>query len=792
MNDHALQVLEYDRLREFVSRSAASGPGTARVLELEPSADAAEVLSRLAETREFLQLLQAGEEPPLEGIRDIGPSLTKLGTSGVMLQPAELLNIASTLAAGRRVRAFFTRIAGREIRAVSGTAPLLVARARAVTPLREIEDAISAAIDDSGEVKDSASPELRRVRKLLARVRDEILDRLEKVLRAADAQDVVQDQVITVRDDRYVVPLRPGFQKTVKGVIHGRSGSRATLFVEPLEVLEQNNRLAELRAEEREEAERVLRELTARVAEEGGAIAATLDALAGIDCIGARARFGSAYHCTVPLLSEGRGLRLRTARHPLLAIKAGSIGAVVPNDVELAGEGAALIISGPNAGGKTVVLKTVGLLCLMAQAGIPVTAGEGSELPVFSDFFADIGDEQSLEQDLSTYSSHVRRIAEILRGADRSSLVLLDELGAGTDPAEGAALGSAVLQRLLDRGCMTVVTTHHGSLKLFGSRTAGAVNAAMEFDADTLRPTYHFIPGRPGRSYGLDMAARIGVPEEVVRDARARLTGDEAGLDRLLEQVEQDACRLRQEREQAEADRSAAERLRLDAESRTKEAAGEAREMRLQAKRDAREVLAGLRQKLKELSRTAAMNTADIQTERRSVESLAERLEPREEEREEPLPAVPCELHPGDRVRVPRIRKTGSVLFVHRDAVEIDAGGMKLRLPSREVVPIVRAPGAERHAARGWSADLAEREGVPDRLNLLGMRVDEALAEVERFIDRAGMQGLQQVLVIHGLGTGALKAAVTEHLKGHVLVASIRPGEPAEGGAGVTVAELKK
>ncbi|HEY5996606.1 MAG TPA: Smr/MutS family protein, partial [Candidatus Deferrimicrobiaceae bacterium] len=447
--------------------------------------------------------------------------------------------------------------------------------------------------------------------------------------------------------------------------------------------------------------------------------------------------------------------------------------------------------SGPNAGGKTVVLKTIGLLCLMAQSGMPVTADEGSELPVFTDVFADIGDEQSLEEDLSTFSSHVGRIAEILRGADRSSLVLLDELGSGTDPAEGAALGSAVLQRLLDRGCMTVVTTHHGSLKLFGSRTAGAVNAAMEFDAETLKPTYRFIPGRPGRSYGLDMAARIGVPEEVIRDARSRLTGDEAALDRLLEQVEQDSRKLRQEREQAEADRLAAGKLKAEAAALAKTAADEARDARARARHEARDVIADLRQKLKDLSRADAMARADVQAERRSVEDLARQLEPAAEEIGEQLPEVPFDVHAGDRVRMPRLKKTGTVLFVHKDGIEIDAGGVKLRLPVREVVPVGQ-PAAPDRTAAGWSADLQEREGLPDRLNLLGMRVDEALAEIDRFIDRAGMQGFHQVLVIHGLGTGALKAAVTEFLKGHPLVASLRPGEPAEGGAGVTVAELKK
>jgi DNA mismatch repair protein MutS2 len=790
MNGHALRVLEYDRLRELVSRAASSDPGRERVLELEPASDGATATLLLAETAEFMQLLQAGEEPPLDGVRDIGSSLARLGVNGAVLQPAELLNIAATLATGRKVKAFFTRITGRSGRSVIATVPLLSARASEITPLKEIEDAVTGALDDTGEVKDSASPELRRLRKLIARVRDEVLHRLEKVLRAAGTQSVVQEQVITVRDDRYVVPLKPGFRQSVKGVVHGRSGSRATLFVEPLEVLEQNNRLAELRAEEREETARILRELTECMAGRAGEMTSSLRALASIDCIGARARFGAAVHGTVPMLSPGRGLRLREARHPLLVTK--QTGSVVPNDLDLTEGRRTLIISGPNAGGKTVVLKTVGLLCLMAQSGIPVTAGEGSELPPFSDVFADIGDEQSLEQDLSTFSSHIQRIAEILRSADRDSLVLLDELGAGTDPAEGAALGSAVLQQLLHRGCTTVVTTHHSGLKLFGSRTAGAVNAAMEFDAETLRPTYRFLPGMPGRSYGLDMAARIGVPDDVVRDARSRLSGDEAGLDRLLEQVERDSRRLRQEREQAEEDRITAKRLRTEAEALAKAASEEARSTRLRAKQDARDVLADLRQKLKDLARSPSMSIAEVESERRSVEVLAERLEPRDDEYDEHATALPQDLHPGDRVRVPRLRKTGSVLFVHKDGIEIDSGGLKLRVPAREVMLLHDAAAPGNAATTGWSADLEVRAGIPDRLNLRGMRVEEALAEVERFLDRANMQGFQSVLVIHGLGTGALKSAVTGFLKGHPLIASLRPGEPSEGGAGVTVAGLKR
>jgi DNA mismatch repair protein MutS2 len=801
MNDHALRVLEFDRLREIVAGYARSEAGRRAVAGGRPAADAATVAELLAETREYLGLLRSGEHPPLDGIQDVRSAVDRLAVAGAALQPPELLGIASTLAAGRRIKAYFDRIGAADAGAGGGSArrvpaaPLLAGRAGRMTPLKHLEEAIHTVLDASGEVKDSASPDLRRIRKLAGRVRDEILGRMDRILRSIEAQQIVQEQVITVRDDRYVIPLKPNFRQSIRGVVHGQSGSRATLFVEPLEVLEQNNRLAELRMEERDEIERILQELAAQLAAERQPIASMLDVLEHLDAAQARSRFGFDLGGVVPELSGERRLRLTAARHPLLVWKQRTGGGrpVVPNDISLSGDRKALIISGPNAGGKTAVLKTIGLLSLMAQAGMPVTADEGSELPVFSDVFADIGDEQSLEQDLSTFSSHMRSVAEILRSARQDALVLLDELGSGTDPAEGAALGSAVLARLLESGCLTVATTHHSSLKLFGARTEGAVNGAMEFDPGTLKPTYRFIPGRPGRSYGLDMADRLGVPGAVVRDARSRLAADETALDRLLEQVEQDARLMRIDREAAESERLTAQKLKQEAEAAARTAAEASRDIRTRAQQDAREVLAALRQKFKELSRAADIGRAAVQAERRTVDALVQRLAGEEIEQQQAGAHEGREFHAGERVRLPKLNKTGIVLFVHKDALEVDAGGIRLRIPAGDAVPLAdAAPQAGRGAASGWGADLQEREGAVDRLLLLGKRVDEALDAVDRFLDRAGIDGLRQVTVIHGLGSGALKEAVTAFLKAHPLVASIRPGEPAEGGAGVTVAELKR
>ena len=702
--------------------------------------------------------------------------------------------MATTLGAGRRIKKFFQRFDGKGTGA-KPQAPLLCAQAAKIQPLKQIEDAVISAIDDKAEVKDSASPALRKVRKQIVRTREDILGRMSGILQDSSFQKVIQEPVITVRDDRYVLPLKPNFRQSLNGVVHGQSGSRSTLFVEPLEILEQNNRLAELRMEEREEVERILRELTSLMTGEADAIEVTIEALAGIDAVYARARFGIEYEGTVPTLSADRTIRLRASRHPLLAVKfKNAVGnkSVTTNDIELSSRDRALILSGPNAGGKTVILKTVGLLSLMAQSGIPVTADEGSELPCFASVFADIGDEQSLEQDLSTFSSHVRQIAKILRQADRDSLVLLDELGSGTDPNEGAGLGAAVLESLIERGCITLVTTHHNALKLFGSQTSGAVNAAMEFDPQTLKPTYRLIPGRPGRSYGLDMATRLGVPDEVIDRARARISEDDIRLETLLKQVEDDSRLLASERELLEKDRTSAKQERIEAEALLRAAKEEARAVKTKTKEEAREVLSSLRLKLRELSHAAAREQADIRKTASEVEALAQKLQPAEVELQAANAPMP-DLHRGDRIKLVRVNKTGIVLGSYPGMIEIEVDGKKIRLPPGEVIPIDPVPHGQKTSwAPGWGADLHEEEGPLDRLNLLGLRVNEALAEVERFIDRVGMSNLTVVTIIHGLGTGALKTAVTKFLKNHPLISSIRPGEPAEGGAGVTVAELKK
>ncbi len=797
MNEHTLRVLEYDKLITIAAGYAASAPGRAALSATLPAADSGTAGARLEETREFISILRSGESPPLDGIKDISAALERLGVAGAMLSPAELFDIASTLSSARRVKTFFKRFEGRGAETGVGSR-LLCGRSEGIRPLKHLEDGIFRAIDEKGEVKDSASRELGRIRRQIGRTREDIIQRLSRIIQGGETHKVIQEPVITVRDDRYVLPLKPGFRQSLKGVVHGQSSSRATLFVEPLDVLDQNNRLSELRISEREEVERILRELTGALYVEFGTLRENFGTVTHIDAVYGRARFGVEFGCSVPEISSEGRIRLRGARHPLLlwrtpAHSEGRGREIIPCDIEIGGPNLILIISGPNAGGKTVVLKTIGLLCLMAQAGLPVTAAGGSELPVFGSVFADIGDEQSLEQSLSTFSSHAGRIADILRDAGKDTLVLLDELGTGTDPAEGAALGAAVLERLLERGCVTITTTHHNILKLFGAETDGVMNAAMEFDPRTLMPTYRFIPGRPGRSYGLSMAARLGVPQGVVERAAEKLGKDDARLEGLLEKLEIESRGMESQKRLLAAELDAARQARAEAEASLRSAREEARSIAQRGRGEIREVLSALKLKLKELSSAHTVEQAEAKKIGAEIETQSRRIFALEQEQPPVSNAAVTNFTSGRRVRMPRLGKTGTVLASHKGMIEIEAGGIRLKVPADEVAPLENvSQAAPDSTPPGWSAGLSDDEELPLRLNILGMRVDEAIAEVERHIDMAAVRGRSVITIVHGLGTGALKTAVAALLKTHPLIAATRPGDPAEGGAGATVAELRK
>lgn len=793
MNAHALAVLEFDRVLALVAERASSAPGAERLRALRPTTDltAAEAEhTRVAAMRALVES-EGGWSP--EPIPDLGRALHRLRVAHAALEPTDLLGVAQLLRSGRLTR-----------QALSATDRPAMAIA-VLAPLRDrlyrneaLEQAITQVIGDDGAVRDDASPALRRIRRELRASEGELIALLERALSRLEPHQRVPDMSVTVRNGRYVIPVRREARAVVGGIVHDASATGATLFVEPPAAIEACNRIRELEADELREIDRLLAELSDRARPFVAELADSLEAQITLDTLYARARFAADFGCgTIQLVPPGQGFRIVGARHPLLLAQGIT---VVPFDLEMAPGERTLLVSGPNTGGKTVLLKTLGLLSLMAQAGIPVPVATGSTVVVYDDVFADIGDEQSIEASLSTFSAHLRNIAEILRTAGPGSLVLLDELGAGTDPTEGAALGGAVLEALTDRGTMTVATTHLGALKELASEVDGVVNASLQFDAEALAPTYLLIKGIPGRSYGLGIARRLGLPAEVLERAEARVPQVERDVSALLASLEAREGELRQrEQEVAAATREAQERAHRLAERernlRQREVAFE-RESRREARRYLLDARAEVERTIRELKRAASPEAVDeaARAARQHVEGLAEQERQRLEqlEHEETQTEGPArttgEPQPGDLVRVePMGGRLGRLIERRDDGWLVAMGAVKMYFPSSAVHSVPEA--AADAAAIPVRGDLPEVE-APSEIDLRGLRVAEIDEVILQALDAAIRADLRTLRIIHGKGTGALRDRVAEMLRKDTRVRSFRLGAWNEGGAGVTVAEL--
>ena len=592
MDEHSLRVLEFYKVRELLAGYASSEPGALMARKLLPSGDRAAVERALREAGELRHRLDVGREFPIGGLRDISVSLGKSAVEGAALRPGELLNVLSVARTSRLMKDALGKS--------RNDGPLLAERSASLGIFDTLEFEITHAIGEDGEVLDGASFDLKRIRRNLTTLRTRINRELEAIIH--EHAKAVQEPVITVRDDRYCLSLKPGFRQYLQGIVHDTSASGATVFVEPEKTVELNNRLATSRAEEEREIERVLWRLTEAVRELREGLLASFAELVALDVLYAKAGYALATGGSMPAIRDGGVVELREARHPLL-IKAKGIDGTVPVDVRLGKDFTTLVITGPNTGGKTVVLKTAGLLCLMAQAGMLIPAGPDSALSVFDNISSDIGDEQSVEQSLSTFSSHIGQIARILQaGEGKNSLVLLDELGAGTDPAEGSALGVAIIAELHKRGARVIVTTHHGALKVFAANTPGVMNASVEFDPETLMPTYKLLVGRPGRSNALVVAERLGMPASVVESARKTRGSGEAALDTLIERLEGESAAAREDRTRAAAEMAAAREDRLRMQEALRRSDDERREAVRRAKEKASTILSALRFKLAKVS----------------------------------------------------------------------------------------------------------------------------------------------------------------------------------------------
>lgn len=785
MEQWTLKSLEYEQVKEYLKKQAATVLGKEKADQLMPDARTHRVQDRLDSTREGMDVIRLKGDVPFGGVRDIRSSIRRAEMEG-MLTESECLDIASTISAGRKIKSFL-----RQIEEEEAPLPILRGFTEEVESLDAIEKEIFHTIDEQAIVKDQASPGLGKIRSQIGEARKQINQTLQGMIRNSHYTKMMQEAIITQRFDRYVIPVKMEYRSQFPGIVHDQSSSGATLFIEPEVVVKWNNRLRELELAEKKEVEKVLWRLTRLIGEETESLKKNTEILAELDLIMACARFGYQVKGVVPRISEST-VSLKKARHPLIDAED-----VVPIDLEMGETYQAIIITGPNTGGKTVTLKTVGLFALMTQSGIPIPAEEGSVMPVFSGVYADIGDEQSIEQNLSTFSGHLTNIIRILGQIDKKSLVLFDELGAGTDPTEGAALAISILEHVIRQGCLVMATTHYSELKLFAHTHPKAINASVEFDVKTLKPTYRLLIGVPGSSNAFAISKRLGLPDGLIKTAKAHLSTDENRMEEMI-------TSLTEERKEAEEDRNQAEMLRKEAEglyqdlkqkweqleeekAHIKEKARlEAQAIIKKAEREAEAVLKELQSWIK--ARPQDLKEHELIDARARLKNAVPEWEwPKKQKKNTGKKET---LHVGDEVRVLSVNQTGTIVDEMGDGLfQVQVGFLKMKIHKDQLEkrssPKPVATEKMRTTVKRSTAD------VKPECDIRGKLVEEALIEIDNYLDKAILAGYKQVFLIHGKGTGALRSGVQEYLRRQRHVKGFRLGNHGEGGSGVTVVELK-
>ncbi len=799
MNPKHLHTLELPKILERLARHADFSASNELALALTPSLYLPEARERQAETSEARRLLSVKPDVSIGGARDVRPLLQQAVRSAMLL-PSDLLDVRQTLIAARDLKRTLVRLGDQF--------PRLADIAGRIQECPGLVAEIGRCINErNGEVLDSASPDLARIRRELEVTHQRLLDRLNRIIGSPQNGPYLQEAFVTQRQGRYVIPLRADFKGRIPGIIHDQSASGATLFIEPLATVELNNQWRQLQLDEEEEVRRILFALTDLVAKEAKPIGWTVEALAELDLALAKAKYADELDAVEPEWVDrpgpGTPIKLRDARHPLLNPKT-----VVPVDVVFPPETFILVITGPNTGGKTVTLKTIGLLAAMAQAGLHIPAAEGSTLPVFRAIYADIGDEQSIEQSLSTFSSHLTNIVRILAECDAASLVVLDELGAGTDPVEGSALARAILGHLRERGVTTFVATHYSELKAYAHNTPGVTNASVEFDAETLAPTYHLTVGLPGRSNAFAIAQRLGLDTSIIQAAQTMVSPEAMQTETLLHAIKAELDAAVRERAAAEAARAQLEARLAELNQRLAHLDRERRDILNAARADARREIKAVRQELRSLreqwtsqSPPAAsmppLRKLEEETEAK-LEALEATITTAEETPPPPQPAYRGPLQPGDKVWVEPLQALGEVISSQRGEVEVQLGRFRTAVRRKQVELRERAGGVPpaEAATADEAPDYTPRVRVPTpespglELDLRGQTAEEALHRLDLYLDDAYLVGLPWVRIIHGKGTGVLRAAVRDALRNHPLVSSCQAGDEREGGDGVTIAKL--
>ncbi|UTR15549.1 endonuclease MutS2 [Salipaludibacillus sp. LMS25] len=780
------RILEYDKMKKQLIEFASSSLGKQRVKELLPSFEFESIKEAQTRTQEGAKVIRLKGQVPLGGLRDIRESLKRAKIGG-LLSEHELLDISSTIYSSRRFKNFVETLVEEDIEMT--VLPELV---KDIVPLTDLEREINQAIDENGGVLDSASPALRTIRQQIRSYESGIRSKLESITRSTSGRKMLSDAIITIRNDRYVIPVKAEYRSHFGGMVHDQSASGATLFVEPESVVQMNNQLRESRMKENQEIQRILHVLSGQVSMEVDALTTNVSVMTEVDFIFAKALYSHSIKAIEPKLNTDGFIKMDKARHPLIPADE-----IVPIDIELGGEFSSLVITGPNTGGKTVTLKTVGLLTLMVQSGLHIPCEEGSEAAIFQKIFADIGDEQSIEQSLSTFSSHMTNIVNIMEEVDFQSLVLFDELGAGTDPTEGAALAISILDRVYNVGAKVIATTHYSELKGYAYNREGVKNASVEFDVDTLRPTYRLLIGVPGRSNAFAISRRLGLSAHIIEEAKGHITADSNKMENMISS-------LGDSRKQAEREMEEAERLRKEAEqihhalAQEMEKLEEEKEKVLQS---AEEKAAESIKKAKEEAEQIIEELRDIQKNNPAVKDhelidakkRLELAEPTLTTKKKPVPVKHKpdvdKLIPGDEVKVVSFDQKGHIVDkVNDKEYYVQLGMMKMKVRKEDLLYINRPKAVETKPL----ATIRGREAhVKTELDLRGERYENAMLEVEKYLDDAVLAGYHQVSIIHGKGTGALRKGVQELLKNHRNVQETRLGTQGEGGSGVTVVSLK-
>ena len=791
MNDRALRVLEYNKIIKMLRDRTVSSLGRSYVEKLKPDSDFFEVEASLKETTHALAYLWRKGGAPFGGIHDVRAAVKRVDI-GSVLSISELLRIGDVLRCSRNIKQFLTNDIPSEWQ--DNTALEL---GRQINVLRSLEEEISNAIISEEEISDRASPELSSVRRSIRQKQEGIKDRLFSIIRSSEYRKILQDAVVTLRGDRYVIPVKQEYKAQVPGLVHDMSSSGATVFVEPLSIVEANNEIKALFIREQHEIERILEELTTKVAQVKTEIEVNLEILAHLDFMFAKAKLSRDMNAICPHLTDKRQIRIKQGRHPLL-----DKHSVVPIDIELGHSFSTLVITGPNTGGKTVTLKTVGLFVLMLQSGLHVPVKEGSEFGIFKNVYADIGDEQSIEQSLSTFSSHMKNIVNILKWADEDSLVIFDELGAGTDPTEGAALAIAILDGLTKRGIRTMATTHYSELKIYALSAENVENACCEFDVETLRPTYKLLVGVPGKSNAFAISQKLGLDSYIIDKAKGYLSKDNLQFEDVLSDIEKNRTQAEKEKESIEQLRREIEALKAEARKEKERIEKEKSNIIAKAREEARTLVKSARyesedllEKIKDVYKQGMTqhNGRNLNEARAGLRQL-ENLEGSfvESYDKHVYAEAPKDLKAGESVMMINLGQKATVLEPP-DAdgqVLVQAGIMKVKVNAKQLKRVDEQKESldkmQRVRVSGVKASPVKLE-----LDLRGLNVEEALERVDKYIDDAVIAGLHEVTIIHGKGTGTLRKAIHRHFRGHTHVESYRLGVYGEGEDGVTVVELK-